>query len=60
MSVLVFLFTTNAAATPGCCTPRNTLLRVTIPMHNKDVPAKTLKSIIRQAGMTVEEFIDLL
>ena len=35
-------------------------LRVTIPMHNKDLPAKTLKSIVRQAGMSVEEFIGLL
>jgi predicted RNA binding protein YcfA (HicA-like mRNA interferase family) len=35
-------------------------LRVTIPMHNKDLPAKTLKSIIRQAGMNLEEFIELL
>lgn len=35
-------------------------LRVTVPVHNKDLPAKTLKSIIRQAGYTVEEFIELL
>ena len=33
---------------------------VTIPIHNKDLPAKTLKSIIRQAGLSVEEFIELL
>lgn len=35
-------------------------LRVTIPMHGKDLPAKTLRSIIRQAGLSVEEFLDLL
>ena len=35
-------------------------LRLTIPIHNKDLPPKTLKSIIRQAGLTVEEFIELL
>lgn len=35
-------------------------LRVTIPFHNKDLSPKTLKSIIDQAGLTVEEFIDLL
>jgi predicted RNA binding protein YcfA (HicA-like mRNA interferase family) len=35
-------------------------LRVPIPMHNKDLPEKTLKSILRQAGLSVEEFIELL
>ncbi len=35
-------------------------LRVTIPMHNKELPAKTLKSVIKQAGMTVDEFCKLL
>lgn len=31
-----------------------------VPMHNKDVKKGTLRSIIRQAGLTVEEFVDLL
>jgi predicted RNA binding protein YcfA (HicA-like mRNA interferase family) len=35
-------------------------LRVTIPMHNKDLPEQTLRSIIRQSGMTAEQFIELL
>ncbi len=35
-------------------------LRVTIPFHKKDLSPKTLKSIIQQAGLTVDEFIDLL
>jgi predicted RNA binding protein YcfA (HicA-like mRNA interferase family) len=35
-------------------------LRVTIPMYNKDLPVKTLKSIIRQAGLSPEEFLNLL
>jgi predicted RNA binding protein YcfA (HicA-like mRNA interferase family) len=35
-------------------------LHVTIPMHNKDLPEKTLRSILRQAGLSVEEFIELL
>jgi len=35
-------------------------LRVTIPMHGKDLPLKTLRSIIRQAGLSVEEFVELL
>ena len=33
---------------------------VTVPVHaNKDIPTGTLLSIIRQAGMTKEEFISL-
>ena len=34
--------------------------KVTIPIHNKDLPAGTLKSILRQAGISVAELIDLL
>lgn len=33
---------------------------ITVPMHNKDLKMPTLRSIIKQAGMTVEEFIDFL
>lgn len=35
-------------------------LRVTIPFHRKDLTPKTLKSIIQQAGLTVDGFIKLL
>ena len=35
-------------------------LRVTIPFHRKELAPKTLKSIIQQAGLTVEQFIELL
>jgi predicted RNA binding protein YcfA (HicA-like mRNA interferase family) len=35
-------------------------LRVTIPFHRKDLSPKTLKSIIVQAGLTIDEFIALL
>jgi predicted RNA binding protein YcfA (HicA-like mRNA interferase family) len=35
-------------------------LRVTVPYHNKDLKPRTLASIIEQAGLTVEEFLDLL
>ena len=38
----------------------NIILRVTIPFHRKDLTPKTLKSIINQAGLTVDEFIELL
>jgi predicted RNA binding protein YcfA (HicA-like mRNA interferase family) len=34
---------------------------VTVPVHsNRDLKPGTLRSIIRQAGFTVEEFTDLL
>ena len=34
---------------------------VTIPLHSGEiVPPKTLQSILKQAGLTVDEFIDLL
>jgi predicted RNA binding protein YcfA (HicA-like mRNA interferase family) len=35
-------------------------LRVTVAYHHKDLKPKTLRSIIQQAGLTEEEFIDLL
>ena len=35
-------------------------LRVTIPFQRKDLTPKTLKAILKQAGLTVEQFIDLL
>ncbi|MDO8663225.1 MAG: type II toxin-antitoxin system HicA family toxin [Candidatus Wildermuthbacteria bacterium] len=35
-------------------------LRVTIPFHKKDLSPKTLKSIIKQAGISVEGFLNLL
>lgn len=36
----------------------NPQLRVTVPIHNKDVKRGTLKNIILQSGMTVEEFLE--
>ena len=33
---------------------------VTVPMHRRDVPRGTLRGIIEDAGLTVEEFLDLL
>jgi predicted RNA binding protein YcfA (HicA-like mRNA interferase family) len=35
-------------------------LRVTVPYHNRDLKRGTLASIISQAGLTVDEFLDLL
>ncbi len=37
------------------------LLRpVTVPMHRGDLPSGTQRAIIRQAGLSVSEFLDLL
>ena len=38
----------------------NPNLRVTILFHRKDLSPKTLKSIIKQAGITVEDFFNLI
>jgi len=35
-------------------------VRVTVPIHSKDIPKGTLRRIIRQADLTVEEFLQLL
>jgi len=34
--------------------------RVTVPDHTGDLARGTLRSIIRQAGLTVDEFVELL
>lgn len=38
----------------------NPFVRVTIPQHNKTLKKGTLRQIIRDAGLTVEEFVELL
>jgi predicted RNA binding protein YcfA (HicA-like mRNA interferase family) len=35
-------------------------LRVTVPFHNRDLKRGTLQSIVKQAGLTNEEFLNLL
>lgn len=35
-------------------------LRVVVPYHNKDLKPGTLAAIIKQAGLTVEDFLKLL
>lgn len=34
--------------------------RVTVPMHNRDLKPGTLRQIIKQCGMSVEEFCEYL
>lgn len=33
---------------------------ITVPMHRRDMPKGTLRSIIEDADLTIEEFISLL
>jgi predicted RNA binding protein YcfA (HicA-like mRNA interferase family) len=33
---------------------------ITVPVYTNDIPQGTLRAIIRQAGLTIEEFIELL
>ncbi len=38
----------------------NPMLRVVIPYHNKDIKTGTLAAIIKQTGMSVDEFRKLI
>ena len=40
--------------------PAKPTLRVTVPFHNGDLKRGTLQSIVKQAGFTNEEFLNLL
>jgi predicted RNA binding protein YcfA (HicA-like mRNA interferase family) len=41
--------------------PSKPHLKVTVPRHDRfDLPVPILRSIIRQAGMTVEDFLEFL
>ena len=40
--------------------PAKPNLRVTVPQHSGDVPPTVLRSILKQAGLSVEEFLRLL
>lgn len=35
-------------------------LRVTVPVHNRDLPAPLLQRILKQAGLSAQQFLDLL
>ena len=37
-----------------------TELRITVPIHSRDMPKGTLRRVIKQADLTVEEFAELL
>jgi predicted RNA binding protein YcfA (HicA-like mRNA interferase family) len=38
----------------------NPLLRLTVPFHSRDVPKAVIRSIIAQAGLSLEQFRNLL
>jgi len=40
--------------------PARPRARPVVPMHRGDLPRGTLRAIIRQAGLSVDEFLDLL
>jgi len=40
--------------------PVSVTVRVTVPFHNRDLKRGTLQSIVKQAGFTNEEFLELL
>lgn len=40
--------------------PRDPRLHVVVPYHSRDLSRKTLLSIIKSAGLTEEEFLELL
>jgi len=40
--------------------PARLALRVTVPLHSRDLKRGTVQSIVKQAGYTNEEFLKLL
>jgi predicted RNA binding protein YcfA (HicA-like mRNA interferase family) len=40
--------------------PSKPRARVVVPVHRRDLPAGTLRGIIKQAGLTADEFLGLL
>ena len=40
--------------------PEKPKLRITLAYHNRDLKRRTLDSVLEQAGLSQEEFIDLL
>ena len=35
-------------------------LKITVPVHNRDIPENTLKRILKQAELTEQDFIKLI
>jgi len=54
-----FIFDRHAKGSHEIWHNPTTKRRTTIPNHSGDVPKGTLKAIIKGAGLTTEEFIEL-
>ena len=59
-SAAALLCTMFEGAITTCGIPERPGLLVTVPYHNRDLKRSTLRSILRQAGITSEELSDLL
>ncbi len=54
-----FIFDRNAKGSHEIWFNPETRRRTTIPNHPGDLPEGTVRAIVRQAGLTVDEFLDL-
>jgi predicted RNA binding protein YcfA (HicA-like mRNA interferase family) len=54
-----FLFDRQAKGSHEIWYNPDTQSRVTVPHHPGDLPMGTLRAIIREAGLTVDEFLSL-
>jgi len=54
-----FIFDRQAKGSHEIWWDPQTCARTTVPHHPGDLPEGTLRAILRQAGLTVEEFLEL-
>lgn len=54
-----FLFDRHRRSSHEIWRHPKTRARTTIPHHPGDLPEKTVAAIVKQAGLTVDEFLDL-
>jgi len=59
LRVAGFVFDRQAKGSHEIWFNPTTRLRTTVPNHPGDIPEGTLRAIVRQAGMTVDEFLQL-
>ena len=55
-------FVVRRASGSHCCLVHNSdpTRKVTVPVHNRELKRGTLRAMIAQAGLTIEEFQNLL
>jgi len=54
-----FIFDRQAKGSHEIWWNPQTRARTTVPHHPGDLPEGTLRAILRQAGLTIEEFLEL-